>query len=251
MLFLIAIAAICFCGGCGTEDMKAENNNLTNVLILSGQNNHAWQQTTPVLVELFEQNENFRVDIDEQPENLTADKLEKYDVIVSNYNTFGDATKPKKWSEKAQKAFLDFIRQGKGHVTVHAGGSSFYDWPEYHKIVPSWGSKTNHGPLHVFQVRPTDTEHPITKGLEDFSTKDEFWNDTVFPEGSVVLLDAFSSPDYSGSGKNEPLLTVSKYGRGRCAGFMLGHDVQAMSNPGFGQVFVRSVEWAATGSVKP
>ncbi len=221
-----------------------------NVVIISGQNNHQWQKTTPALVQLLKQNGNFEIEVEEHPENLTADTLKKYDVIVSDYNTFGSQATVKQWPESTQTAYLDFIRQGHGHVTVHAGGSSFYDWPQYHQVVCSWGKGTNHGPQHFFDVRPTDIKHPITHRLKAFTTKDELWNKTHFPEGSQVLLQAFSSPDYKGTNEYESVLAVSDYGQGRCVGLTLGHDAKAMDNPGFGCVFLRSVEWAATGSVK-
>jgi hypothetical protein len=117
-----------------------------HVVIISGQNDHNWQQTTPALVQLLEQHGNFTVDIDQHSENLTADKLNKYDVIVSNYNTFGSDATVKQWPKQAQQAYTEFIRQGHGHVVVHAGGSSFYDWPEYHQIAASWAEKTKHDP---------------------------------------------------------------------------------------------------------
>lgn len=221
-----------------------------NIVVISGQNNHQWQQTTPALLRLLRQNASFTIEVEEHPENLTADMLRKYDVIVSNYNTFGKQATVRQWPESTQKAYMDFIQQGHGHVTVHAGGSSFYDWPQYHQVTCSWGKGTNHGPQHVFDVRSTHIEHPITHGLKTFTTKDELWNKTDFPEDSQVLLQAFSSPDYKGSNKYESVLAVSNYGRGRCVGLTLGHDAKAISNPGFGRVFLRSVEWAATGSVK-
>ena len=41
------------------------------------------------------------------------------------------------------------------------------------------------------------------------------------------------------------------YGQGRVVVTTLGHDLLAMSQPGFIDLLVRGVEWAATGTVKP
>ena len=41
------------------------------------------------------------------------------------------------------------------------------------------------------------------------------------------------------------------FGRGRSLTILLGHDAEAMDNPGFQALFLRAVEWAATGRVEP
>jgi hypothetical protein len=57
-------------------------------LILSGQNNHDWRKTTPTLKQILADS-GVSAEITEKPENITAQMLSDYDVIVSNYNTFG------------------------------------------------------------------------------------------------------------------------------------------------------------------
>ena len=39
--------------------------------------------------------------------------------------------------------------------------------------------------------------------------------------------------------------------QGRVVTMVIGHDLLAMTQPGFIQAFTRSVEWAATNDVKP
>jgi type 1 glutamine amidotransferase len=218
------------------------------VLIYSGSNNHNWQETTPELQRVLKQCSVFDATTTEHPEEVTAQQLASFDVIVSNWNNFGN--RELDWPETARKAFVEFICAGGGHVAVHAGGSSFNDWQDYHKIAAYWGEKTGHGWYQGFTVEPTDTEHPITRGISDFQVQDELWHNTAFPPESTPLLAAFSSADKAGSGKVEPVLTVNRFGKGRCVNFMLGHDAKAMQNPGFETLLKRCVEWAATGSVK-
>ena len=219
----------------------------TKVLILSGANNHNWKKTTPAIQEIL-QDASIKADITENTAEITSQQLSKYDVIVSNFNNFGKTKHI--WPEKTKKAYLDFISNGGGHVMLHAGGSSFYDWPEYHKINASWGKKTSHGPIHEFPVK-TISPHPICNGLKPFKTKDELWRNTKFPSGSKVLMSAFSSKASGGKDTNEPILTVSNYGKGRCVNYMLGHNSASMTNPNFKTILTRSVLWAAGNKKQP
>lgn len=217
------------------------------ILILSGQNNHDWKTTTPKLKAILESTGRFTVDVTDRPDQQTAATFAKYDVLLSNWNNWG---KPavKEWPAETRQAFLAFVREGKGLIVVHAGGSSFYDWPEYHELVISWGKTTGHGPVHAFDVKPAG-DHPITKGLAPFSIADELWHNPATPTGAKILATAFSSKDKGGSGKEEPVALAHEYGKGRCFNLILGHNVQAMEAPGFQSFLVRGAEWAATGTV--
>lgn len=221
-------------------------------LILSGQNNHAWQETTPVLRQILEQSGRFSVEVLEQPQAMTAKSLTGFDVILSNWNTFvKDGVK--EWPSPARSAFIDFVRGGKGFVSVHAGSSSFYDWDAYQELViTSWKlGETGHGPRHTFSVTPTSEQHPITRGIAPFDTHDELWHRAPLRPGARVLATAFSSKDKGGSGHDEPLLLTREFGKGRSVNLLLGHDARAMEHATFAQLVTRSAEWAATGSVKP
>ena len=219
------------------------------VLIFSGSNNHDWQKTTPCLMQILDANDLFQVSVTEQPKTISAEDLAQTDVIVSNWNAFGKDKADTDWPEVTRAAYLNFIRKGGGHVMVHAGGSSFYDWPAYHQIAASWGPKTSHGPMHTFKVEIADPNHTLVRGVTSFTIHDELWNNTAFPENSHVLLTAFSEKEKAGTGQAESLLGVSGYGKGRCVNFMLGHDVTAMSHLAFQQLLRRSCVWAGAGRV--
>lgn len=61
-----------------------------HILIFSGQNNHNWQATTPKLKAILENSGRFAVDVTEHPEQCDAATFQKYDVLLSNWNTFGN-----------------------------------------------------------------------------------------------------------------------------------------------------------------
>ena len=66
-----------------------------------------------------------------------------------------------------------------------------------------------------------------------------------------MLATAYSekSLDPKNTGKDEPILWASAFGKGRVVNNALGHDVEAMQSDGFKTLLIRGVEWAATGRV--
>ncbi len=220
------------------------------VLILSGQNNHDWRTTTPAIRQALEETGRFVVEITEAPERMTSESLAPFDAVISNWNAWGDAA-VSEWPAAAREALVAFVRSGKGYVTVHAGGSSFYDWPEYHALsLAAWDlAETGHGALHAFPVTFTDVDHPITRGLRPFVIFDELWHRTGVRKDVQTLATAWSSAECGGSGEDEPVLVAAPFGAGRSVALLLGHDARALANPSCAVLLARSAEWAATGAV--
>ena len=223
---------------------------VVRVLIFSGQNNHDWRATTPKLKSILESSGRFTVDVTEHPEQCNATTFAKYDVLLSNWNTYGQPTVTN-WPTTMREAFLHFVRDGKGFVSIHAGSSAFYDWSEYQQIVGgTWKTgQTGHGPLHEFPVKIVNEKHPITEGLTNFVTTDELWHRTDLQTNIQILATAYSAPQWEGTGKDEPVAFVTQFGLGRGFNLLLGHNPAAMDAAGFQQLLRRGTEWAATGKV--
>lgn len=221
------------------------------VLILSGQNNHDWKATTPKLVAILKESGRLDVRVTEEPGRLTAALLGSFDVLLSNWNAFGLDERAAEWPEETKRAYLDFVRQGRGHVVVHAGSASFPGWKDYGRLtLATWKEgQSSHGPIHEFSVRMEGARHPVTAGLEPFTTKDELWNAPGLAEGADVLASSYSAPEKAGTGRWEPSVLAGRFGEGRSLTILLGHDAAAMDNPGFQTLLVRAVQWAATGRV--
>jgi type 1 glutamine amidotransferase len=228
------------------------------VLILTGRNNHNWKETTPALRSVLVDSGKFSVDTTVPPAGLTKENLQNYDVILSDWNSWGRGSKENEaeWTGSVREAYLDFVRQGKGHVTVHAGGSSFYEgWPEYRQVaLVFWNlGATGHGRQHEFPVRIDQPQHPATAGVGDFTIRDELWNKPGVVSGATVLASAYSDKQNEPRGTDqwEPSVVIAKYGQGRCFATLLGHDAKVMENEGFQQLLIRGVQWAAGGIDEP
>ena len=227
-----------------TESVWAED--VTRVLVLSGQNNHNWRETTPVLKRILEDAGGFTVDVTERPDRINPASLKDVDVILSNWNTLpGRVTT---WPEPLREAVLDHVREGGGFVVVHAGGTMFHDWDAFQRMIgATWGEGTGHGPIKEFEVHIVDEEHPVTAGLEDFTTTDELWHNMVVNGPIHVLATAHSTR----SGRNEPVAFVTDFGQGNCFNLVLGHDVAAMQSSGFRQLLTIGTRWAGGASTAP
>jgi type 1 glutamine amidotransferase len=246
------------------------------ILIIDGQNNHKWQETTPVLKKLLEETGMFQAEVLTSPPQgagMSGFKPEfsNYKVIVSNYN--GDP-----WSDETKAALDAFMKAGGGFVSYHAADNSFPEWPAYNEMIgiggwgnrdehagPFWyfkdgkmasdttpGKAGNHGARKPFQVTVRDAKHPIMKGLPPvwMHEADELYSKLRGPGDHITLLGtAFSDPDNKGTGHDEAMLMALSYGKGRIFHTTLGHDVVAMQCVGFITTLQRGTEWAATGKV--
>jgi len=250
------------------------------ILLIDGQNNHDWRHTTPLLQKILEDTGLFRVDVLTTPPK-GADfsgfhpDFAKYKAVVSNYNDFGGGTV---WPADVRAAFENYVSGGGGFVSYHAADNAFADWPAYNlmtgiggwegrneKSGPFWyfrdgklvsddtpGPAGNHGARQPFQVVMRDRTHPIAKGLPEvwMHASDELYSRMRGPgENMTVLATSFSDPQNKGTGHDEPMLMVLRYGKGRVFHTTLGHDEEAIRGVGFIVTFARGVEWAATGKV--
>ena len=106
-------------------------------LIIDGQNNHQWQQTTPVLKKILEETTLFAVDVATSPPK-GADmsgflpNFSAYAVVVSNYN--GDP-----WPAAAQAALERSMEGGGGFVSYHAADNAFREWKAYNQMIALGG----------------------------------------------------------------------------------------------------------------
>lgn len=233
------------------------------ILIVTGQSDtayHNWRSTTPFLEQVLESSGRFEVRITEEPKGLTREALAGYDAVVLNYNG-------PRWGRQAESAVEEFVRSGKGMVSLHGvsygpligteqrpgGGWNVVEgWPAYSEMLGvTWApANIGHAPRHAFTVKVADREHPITRGIEPrFMVNDELYHRMNHRPGIHVLATAFDDPARGGTGKDEPVAWTVSYGKGRTFHCTLGHDTSAMYSVESMTMFARAVEWAATGQV--
>jgi uncharacterized protein len=225
------------------------------VLVLTGRTdvpNHYWNLTTPFLRDVLERTGRFEVKVLEELRGITAETLAPYDALILNYNG-------PRWGRTSEEAVEQFIRSGKGMVAFHGVSyGPFFDpaagaaWPAYADMIGSTWKPENigHSMRHVFPVKWTDREHPISRGLDaTFLANDELYHRMDLRPNVHVLATAYSDPAKRGTGRDEPIIWTVPFGQGRVVHITLGHDLSAMHQTGFVTSFARSLEWVATGNV--
>ncbi|AMV37966.1 sialate O-acetylesterase [Planctomyces sp. SH-PL62] len=240
------------------EEKKAEAASV-KALIITGDEvgAHDWKATHEALKKILADGGKIAVDVTTTPnKDLTDENLAKYDVLVLNYRDTDKGAPETKWSDANKEAFLKAVRDGgKGLVSYHFSSSAFTspNWEEYEKALGGWRKQGFHGPPHAFKVKKTDAEHPVSAGLpaEFDHVVDELYQNSMLPEGAVVLATAYSDPEKpKGTGKDEPVIWVNQYGKGRVFSCVLGHDVAALNDPHVAPWLRRGTIWAATGKVE-
>jgi type 1 glutamine amidotransferase len=263
-----------------SDDQKARGK--VRVVIIDGQNNHNWRETTPHLKKVLEASGRFSVDVSS---NLKpGDKpfvianavpfppdLSTYDALLSNYNGAP-------WPTSFQGALDECVKSGKiGLVIVHAANNAFGGWKDYNLMIGmGWrdnkfgdrlivdeagkevrvpkgqGPGAGHGAKHAFRVAVRDAEHPITRGMPRtwMHAPDELYHGMRGPIEHVHLLaTAYDDKRQGGTGENEPMIWTVTYGQGRVFHTPMGHDLDGMRCVGFITTVLRGTEWAATGKV--
>ncbi len=265
----VLLCSVCFFTASGQEPVY-------RALIIDGQNNHKWQETTPLIKAVLESTGRFSCEVATAPAangdmSKFQPKFTDFDVVVSNYNGTP-------WPAATNTAFVDYVRNGGGFVCVHAADNSFPAWPEYNQMIGlgGWGGRTekdgpyvrwreagferdtqagrggSHGRRHPFEVIVREAGHPITRGIPSswMQAEDELYAELRGPATNMqILATAFSNRDTGGTGEHEPILMVIEFGKGRVFHTTLGHDAKSMSGAAFQVTLQRGAEWAATGSV--
>ena len=274
LFFLIAAGIITFFSACTNETGY-------KTLIITGQNNHNWKASSPVLKQILDETGLFSSEIIITPEKGGDMKafnpdFSKYKLVVIDYN--GDS-----WSEKTNNAFVEYVKNGGGVVLYHAADNSFPLWKEYNEMsgLGGWGNRTQkdgpyvyyknnqlvidtssgiggtHGKRREFLVRTRVTDHPITRGLPEawLHGTDELYSLLRGPAKNMQILATAFADSAAGGGtmRDEPMLMAITYGKGRIFHTTMGHADEgggpSMHCAGFIITMQRGAEWAATGEV--
>lgn len=185
---------------------------------------------------------------------LEKPEFDTFDAIIMNNTTMrlpllegADEAR----EAKAEQRFVDFVRNGKGLVGVHAATDCLYKWPVYGEMM---GGYFNGHPWNEnVRVKLEDPAHPLLAGFKglDFTVADEIYE---FREYSREKLRVLMSLDVTKTDmtkekikrtdKDFAVAWIHEYGKGRVFYFSLGHRHEIFWNPAVLKCYLDGIQYA-------
>lgn len=237
LLFIFLIFSGFVLSNCSGNAGANNNENNIRTLIVGGGSSHdfdRWYKQTDA--ETLQEGELASVTYTSNTDSIIH-YLPEMDVLyLSNNQPINDPA--------VRQAIFDFVNDGNGLILGHAAlWYNWSDWPEYNLQLVSGGSR-GHDPYGEFQVKVTNSEHPVTKDVEqNFTLKDELYYFKPDPAGPGVEVLATASAE--GSDEKFPSVFVVKHSKGRIVGLALGHDAESHNLSNYQTLLRNAVKWVA------
>ena len=200
-------------------------------LVFAGGKIHDFKGCGKAIMEALSGREEFDLTyIEDDLDALIAPKLDPYDLIVFYY-TVGEIT------DAQRDGLSNFVRSGKGYVGIHSAADSFRGDPAYSAMVG--GYFITHPRYRQYQVSVVDSEHPITKDMNEFMVTDEQYITNYDPRVHVLASALWK-------GTAMPVAWTKSWGKGRVFYLALGHNADSCQDENFKLLLQRGAMWAAT-----
>ncbi len=250
-LLLVGLTLACFCGLERPAAAQKKAPGGAKVYLLSGgqRQHHGYREQAFYLSEALENTGRFEVTIGEDAAILETPAIRKYDLIIVAADRRDDEFK---FTPGQQEALFEYVRSGRGYVSIHGADNAAKDWS------PTWkemlGGVFSHSGLPdgktrkgSFTVKIVDTSSPVTQGLKDFPIKDElYYHLQLMPD-----VQPLATIDYEGTAW--PVAWTRTFGTGRVFHTTMGHrdfgpnKDDPLRNPNLSRLVVQGVEWVAAG----
>ena len=136
-----------------------------------------------------------------------------------------------------ERAVADFVEKGGSFLNLHNSLGLYPPAGPYLKLVG--GRYIGHGPYERFRVEVVDPEHPITRGVSDFTTADEQHTPVLYDESQVhVILESRMD-----NGIAVPAGWVREVEKGRVCHLAGGHPAEPLFHPMNQRLMKNAVRW--------
>ncbi|MBR3928310.1 MAG: ThuA domain-containing protein [Clostridia bacterium] len=175
---------------------------------------------------------------------VTYELLKKYDeVIIAKGNSI-TASNSQAWFDEGTtvlppSGYWKYVKEGGSLFILHAGASfRKADCPEMTDLFGV--SFIEHPKQCPVEVKIALSEHPIARGLEEFTLpQDEhYFIERTEQEGDVVL----TGTSHAGT---QPACIARAVGKGRVCVLTPGHNILVFENEGFKKALISCIEWTA------
>ena len=166
-------------------------------------------------------------------EDTAYDLVLSYTSLSKHREGRGDTT-PECLSDSQTSALAEWVSEGGALLGVHSATVSGQPNVAYRELL---GARfLNHPPQFSFTVYPMAREHPITRGVEALTVRDEFYVQDATPSIQVhmVALDR---------GVAHPMVWSQPWGAGRVAYIGMGHGKAVWGHPSYQKLVLQAIEW--------
>lgn len=240
--FVCLLVLSCAFGGLANFSSAEEKAAECKILIVTG--GHGFEQKE--FYEMFDAFPGIVYDKAELPKDmdLLAPGLEKkYDVLVGYDMNHFPVT-------DAQRANFDKLLQGgMPFLVFHHCIGGYPDWPKFREIAggaylykdmeidgKTWPPSDYRHDVEM-QIAVADKEHPITKGVKDFTILDETYKN-VYVRDDVHLLLTCDHPL-----STKQIAWTHRYEKSPIFTIMLGHDKHAYGNENLRTILKQGIAW--------
>ena len=112
-------------------------------------------------------------------------------------------------------------------------------------------TSTHHGPQHPLDIKNLQPDHPIMKGFPPMWTtgnEELYAIDKLWPQTTALAQAPEKKKDATGAwvntAKQNAVIWVNTYGKGRVFGTTLAHNNKTMQDPVFMDMFARGLLWS-------
>lgn len=174
---------------------------------------------------------------------LGPDAYTAYEQGLENRQDFPDA-KSQLWLREEQAlALKEFVEAGNGFYSLHNNSHVSLSSKTYRDV--QGGAYIGHPTLRPFRLRVVNSNHPITRGIQDFTVNDEQHFVSYDKDKKYVLLEAenVDGLTFQNLGAKSIAGWAYDFGKGRVVFTSPGHTIHALWAPEYLKLQRRAVEW--------
>lgn len=196
-------------------------------------------------------NDNFTIDVFENPDQFTKPFLAKFQLIIQlNYP-------PYRWSDESKAAFQDYIEQGRGgwvgfhHAALLGEFDGYPMWLWFSDFMGGIRFKSYIAKRGSGSVVVEDAAHPAMKGLPPtFVVREEEWYTfDKDPRPNVHVLAHVDEASYQPSSDikmgDHPVIWTNEKMKARNIYILMGHHPTLLENDNYKTLIHNAILWAA------
>lgn len=164
--------------------------------------------------------------------------------LVSDPPVPPTAAKPQFWIKPEQgKAVRQFVENGGVALFLHNVTHVGLTDPDFRHVLGA--AYTGHPPIRTFKVKVKNPNHPITKGVRDFTVTDEQHYMDYDKDPKNIFLETVNEGGltFQKSGATAPGGWAYDYGKGRICYLSPGHLLTVLWNPEYIKLQQNAVRW--------